>query len=130
MRSHKVLPLALLLMCLLEGCVSDATRVARAQQKERAAALKLAARDDADSLAAASLLSFGDQEMALTLIDRAVNAAPERPYLAWLQIEVCGKVTGCDPRAAEKHLQLIDSSIEWTLGSESASEPWGIPRSC
>ncbi len=69
----------------------------------------LSARSDADSLAAAGLLSRRRPE-ALRLIARAAQAAPTRPDLAWLHAQVCSDVAGCDPEEIERHLREIDPS--------------------
>jgi hypothetical protein len=64
---------------------------------------------DADSLAAAGLLSVGKHsDQSLPLIERAIAAAPIRADLIWLQAEVCAKVGSCDPVAIQSRLREVD----------------------
>jgi hypothetical protein len=79
----------------------------------------LAARGDADSLAASavieSLISGFDSGAARELAARAANAAPERADLAFLQLQLCESAPTCDPLPLEKHLRLLDpaNGITW-----------------
>jgi hypothetical protein len=66
---------------------------------------------DADSLAAAALLSSGPgRSRALALITRATSAAPDRPDLAWLEAQVCAAVASCNPEPVERRLRALDPS--------------------
>jgi hypothetical protein len=71
-------------------------------------------RSDADSLAAAAVLSSMTQsqheETAYALLVRAVAAAPERADLAWLSIRVCQEVAACDPEPEAERLRVLDPS--------------------
>jgi hypothetical protein len=79
-------------------------------QLKRAAA-SLIKRTDADSLAAAGLLSLSiDQQNALALIARATEAEPGRADLAWLRAQVCRGITSCDPEPIERRLRELDPS--------------------
>jgi hypothetical protein len=74
-------------------------------------ATALVKQTDADSLAAAGLLSLPSRpDDSLALIGRAIAAAPERPDLVWLQAQVCQEVTRCDPEPIERHLRELDPS--------------------
>jgi hypothetical protein len=66
---------------------------------------------DADSLAAAGLLSSGKRsEQSLSLLSRAIAAAPERADLVWLHAQICLKVPSCDPEPMELRLRSLDPS--------------------
>lgn len=69
----------------------------------------LAQRTDADSLAAAGIMSIDNHgAQSLSLLTRAVAAAPERPDLVWLQSLRCGQVSSCDPLPIEQRLRELD----------------------
>jgi hypothetical protein len=77
-------------------------------QLKRATA-SLIKRTDADSLAAAGLLSVWiNQKNALALMARAAEAEPGRPDLAWLEAQVCRGITSCDPEPVERRLPELD----------------------
>ncbi len=83
----------------------DVARGAVALERER----------DADSLAAAALLSgsfmYGkDPKHALSLIVRATAAAPDRADLAWLQAVICQQAPPCDARPVEIRFRILDPS--------------------
>jgi hypothetical protein len=94
------------------GCGGDAAsqHAAFERNSERTrAALVLAG--DPDSLLAAALFGamWGDEPAErLALISRAALAAPRRPDLAWLQLELCVRVRKCDPRPIETQLRALD----------------------
>lgn len=72
---------------------------------------------DADSLAAAGLLSIGKHpDQSLPLFERAIAASPMRADLTWLQVEVCIKVGTCDPVPIESRLREVDPSnaVGWS----------------
>jgi hypothetical protein len=108
------IPVALLVVLppLLNGCAtSPEARAARAQRHAEQAATVLAKRTDADSLAAAALLSLeNDRHQSVPLLTRATQAAPERPELVWLQAQVCQTVPSCDPEPMERRLRALDPS--------------------
>jgi hypothetical protein len=98
---------------LCAGCATDGVRQRAAYDRkiQRTERLLIAA-GDADSLAAAALLSIGpgvDPVRRLTLIARAVSEAPDRPDLVWLNVRICTQVDGCNPEALEAQLRALDS---------------------
>lgn len=107
-----VLAVCGLVFLLCAGCAANGARQLAAYERniQRTTAALLAA-GDADSLAAASLLRYGpevDPAERLTLITRAVAAAPERPDLIWLNIAACIQVESCDPAPLAAQLQGVD----------------------
>jgi hypothetical protein len=102
-----------------------ADRAEKEKQKEREERLRkleadLAARRDADSLAAAALFErvvagFTNAD-AHDLAARAVGAAPTRPELAFLQLQLCASDPDCDTRALETRVLQLDpdNGITWT----------------
>lgn len=99
---------AIVLLASLQGCAG--TRMDR-HLKQATAVLQQ--RDDADSLAAAAMMvrvtqPKPDAEAALALIDRAVTLAPERADLAWLEIQICHQVHGCNTEPQELQLRALD----------------------
>ena len=73
--------------------------------------MELAKRTDADSLAAAGLLSSqGHRDQSLALFDRAVAASPARVELVWLQAQNCQGAPPCDPEPMERRLRELDPS--------------------
>lgn len=73
------------------------------------AALERAA--DADSLAAAGLLSLtSNRDAGFKLVVRATESAPARPDLQWLRIQICGQLAGCDQEVIEHRLRDLDPS--------------------
>jgi len=95
---------------ILVGCAGS--RPADTTQKERdldRAVDVLAKRSDADSLAAAGLLSLTSlRHDPLDLVARASAAAPDRADLLWLQIRVCLETPACDPEPIERRLRQRD----------------------
>jgi hypothetical protein len=73
----------------------------------------LVAAGDADSLAAAALLTVGptsDPNERMALITRAVSEAPERADLLWLNLRLCSQREGCDTAPLELKLRALDPS--------------------
>jgi hypothetical protein len=100
---------ALATLPLLASCA--ATSESRQDAEQRRAAAVLATGSDADSLAAAGLLALlRDRARSPTLLERASAAAPNRPDLVWLQIQVCVKVPACDSASLEARLRSLDPS--------------------
>ena len=101
-------------LVLVAGCQSSADREERetartTKQTEQAIAI-LETRQDADSLAAAGLLTdVRDGGRALALLSRAIEVAPDRVDLLWLQAQVCASVAerggACDPAPIEARLR-------------------------
>jgi hypothetical protein len=100
------------LSSILVGCATSPTADrATADPHWQRAAVVLAMKTDADSLAAAGLLSLpSHRDESLSLIARALEAAPERPDLVWLQAQVCGESPSCNPEPIERHLRELDPS--------------------
>jgi hypothetical protein len=99
-----------LLTLLLQGCTA-----ARSERHFKQAVTVLETRTDADSLAAAAVLSMSTPppphwDRALALLVRAVAAAPERADLVWLNIQVCREVPACDPEPEVERLRVLDPS--------------------
>jgi hypothetical protein len=98
-------------LALMSWATSPAAKETEGDLQLKRAAASLINRTDADSLAAAGLLSLSiNQENALALIARATEAEPERADLAWLQAQVCGSITSCDPEPIERRLRELDAS--------------------
>ena len=88
----------------------------RVERRFDKAAVILEHRGDADSLAAAALLrGVRQRDQALALAVRASAAAPERPELAWLRVQVCNSTPYCDAQSLEPDLRRLDPSngIGW-----------------
>jgi hypothetical protein len=95
------------------GCAPNGVRQQAAyDRKVQRTEQLLIASADADSLAAAAMLSIGptaDPVQRLKLIERAVSEAPDRPDLVWLNIRLCAQVAGCNPQPLEAQLRALDS---------------------
>ena len=97
---------------LCNGCATDGVRQQAAYDRkiQRTEQLLIAA-GDADSLAAAAMLSIGptvNPVQRLTLIARAVSKAPDRPDLVWLNVRLCTQVDTCNPERLEAQLRALD----------------------
>lgn len=101
---------------LLQGCASSVDRLS--SQLSRSV-VTLERQQDADSLAAAALLTgndvfYGkdhkDQKHAGLLIAKATATAPDRADLAWLQASICQQTPSCDARPFEVSVRTLDPS--------------------
>ena len=104
------LPVVLLIAstgaCALSS--SDA-QMAKAQKRTDQTIAALRQMTEADSLAAAGIMSIGShRDDALPFLVRAVAASPERADLVWLQALRCDQVTSCDPTPVEHRLRQLD----------------------
>jgi hypothetical protein len=94
------------------GCANDGVRRQAAyERKTQHTEQLLIAAGDADSLAAAAMLSIGptfDPAQRLTLSARAVSKAPDRPDLVWLNLRLCTQVDTCDPEPLEAQIRALD----------------------
>jgi hypothetical protein len=91
--------------------VSSEAQIAKSQKRIDQVVAALVQKSDADSLAAAGLMSFGKHsDQALSLLARASAAAPERPDLVWLQAQRCGQSPPCDPEPIEHRLRELDAA--------------------
>jgi hypothetical protein len=78
------------------------------RRAERAVAV-LSKMTDADSLAAAGVMSTDNHgEQTLSLLVRATAAAPDRADLVWLQALRCAQLPACDPLPIERRLRELD----------------------
>ena len=114
LRTPQTTALFVMAVFLATGCAVDEARreatYARTLQRTNTA---LISAGDADSLAAAALLVGGPQDRPaarLALIERAAAAAPDRPDLAWLHLQLCSQVETCDPIPLEIRLRALDST--------------------
>ena len=111
--SRRSAGLILLLVFLYQGCATAAeTPAAKLDHRFELAISRLEEKTDADSLAAAGLLRTVDSkpESAVDLLARATAQAPQRADLAWLQIQICEKVSSCDPELLEAQQRVLDPS--------------------
>jgi hypothetical protein len=115
------------LVVLIAGtaaCAASDARIAKAQKKTNQAIAALELKTDADSLAAAGLLSTEkDNGQSLRLLARATAAAPDRPDLRWLQAMRCSEFPSCDPAPIERRLRELDPSngAGWWAGMARAA---------
>ena len=97
---------------LCTGCAGGGVRQQAAyDRKIQHTEQILIAAGDADSLAAAAMLSIGptvNPLQRLTLIARAVAESPDRPDLVWLNVRLCTQVEGCDSEPLEAQLRALD----------------------
>ena len=67
---------------------------------------------DADELAASALTTWGGDRskssQALAQIQQAVQSAPQRPELLWLQARICMDTRDCEPESIEAQLRKLD----------------------
>jgi hypothetical protein len=98
----------ILLIASTAACASSDARLAKAQRRTDQTIAALVHVGDADSLAAAGLLSGRNNDQALSLLDRATAAAPDRPELFWLQATRCAQLPSCDPQSIEYRLRKLD----------------------
>jgi len=97
---------------ILVGCAASRPAKSTHHEVERdmeRAVDVLAKRSDADSLAAAGLLSLTSlRHDPLDLLARATAAAPDRPDLLWLQIRACLETPECDSEPIQRRLRALD----------------------
>jgi hypothetical protein len=118
-----------------------AAKLQRAQHDERLRRLQaeLAARADADSLAASALFARELAEPAtatpLDLAARAVAAAPQRADLVMLELQLCETAPGCDTAPLEVRLSQLDpdNGMPWAYALLRADHanlnaPWRAAR--
>jgi hypothetical protein len=105
-------PRAVTVFCLLSLLALPAsaeTQQAKATRHIEQTIAALTPMTDADSLAAAGLLSLANhRDQSLPLIARAIAAAPERADLVWLQALRCSQLPPCDPVPIEHRLRELD----------------------
>jgi hypothetical protein len=87
---------------------SDA-QMAKAQKRTDRTIAALAQMTDADSLAAAGLMSIGNHsDKSLDFLALATAAAPDRSDLLWLRAMRCAQLAPCDPKPIEQRLRELD----------------------
>ena len=98
------------LCSILVGCAASHPADSNPNEHDLERAVDaLAKRSDADSLAAAGLLSLTSlRHDPLELTARASAAAPDRADLLWLQIRACVDMPACDPEPVERRLRALD----------------------
>lgn len=101
--------------------VSSATSTEHYRLWRAEAAQRLVERGDPESLAAAAALSFvgspgrlkndfaASHAGALDLAAAACDHAPENAAIAWLRLELCAEMTGCDIRDPAMTLRWLDA---------------------
>ena len=104
----KLLAVSLIvLIACTAGCASSDARIAKTRKRTDQTIAALAQMTDADSLAAAGLMSL---DQSLQFLARATAAAPDRPDLLWLQVARCAQLPACDPVPLEQRLRELDPS--------------------
>jgi hypothetical protein len=98
-----------LLIASTAACVSSDARIAKAQKRTYQTIAALAQMTDADSLAAAGLMSIGNHsDQSLRFLALATAAAPDRADLLWLQAMRCAQLPPCNPAPIERRLRELD----------------------
>ncbi len=69
--------------------------------------------NDVDQMAATALALWGTNasangSQALNQVQKAAQAAPQRPELLWLHLRLCMEVAGCEPEPVEARLRKLD----------------------
>jgi len=112
-------------MSVVLVAVSCGTIAANDQHEEMVAkaAITLGASDDPDALAVAALLNASAASaLALEQIERATDALPDDPDLAWIQAAICAEVKGCDPVRFEARFRSLDpdNAFGWIAAIDRA----------
>lgn len=97
----------LLVVLLLSACASSPPQRGASNAKPAPEG------SDADQMAAAALALWGTNanangSQALSQIQKAAQAAPERPEILWLHLRICMEVAGCEPEPIEARLRKLD----------------------
>jgi hypothetical protein len=100
-----VLVIAATAACALNS--SDA-ELRNADRRADRAISALSQMTDADSLAAAGLMSVGSSNQSLPFLARATSVAPDRADLYWLRAMRCAQLPPCDPAPVERRLRELD----------------------
>ena len=99
----------LLVVLLLSACASSPP------QRGASTTRPAAEGTDTDQMAATALALWGTNasangSQALSQIQKAAQAAPERPDILWLHLRLCTEVPGCEPEPIEARLRKLDPS--------------------
>ncbi len=120
-----------MLVLLLAGCGSSPPKQGGAAA---AAVAALGEISDVDQIAATALLLWGSNagsngSQALSQIQKAAKAAPERADIQWLNLRICIEVPGCEPQPIETLLRKLDpgSGSVW-LGPLARAQARGDAR--
>lgn len=104
----------LLVVLLLSACASSPPKPGATNAKPAAEST------DVDEMAAAALALWGTNasangSQALTQIQKAAQAAPQRPEILWLHLRLCMEVQGCEPEPIEARLRKLDpeNGVVW-----------------
>lgn len=99
----------ILLIASSAACASSDAQLAKADKHTERVMAVLAKATDADSLAAAGLMSIGaNHDLSLSFLASATAAAPDRADLFWLQAMRCSELPPCDPKPIEQRLRELD----------------------
>lgn len=120
-------PVVVLVVLLLSACAGS-------PPERGTPAPASAGGNDVDQMAAAALALWGTNatgngSQALSQIQKAAQAAPERPEIQWLHLRICVEVPGCEPQPIETRLRKLDpgSGAVW-LGPLSRAQQRGDAR--
>jgi hypothetical protein len=104
------LPVALLIATTGASALSSSdAQLRKADHRAERAIAALSHMTDADSLAAAGLISIGkSSDQSLPFLARATAAAPDRADLNWLRAMRCAQFPPCDPAPVERRLRELD----------------------
>lgn len=105
------LALLLLLLAPLQGLRAAPTKASELRSLRSQAVQALILKGDADSLAAAALLSWKRPATptALELAGNAADLAPQNAPIGWLHLQMCALSTGCELRGVATTLRWVDA---------------------
>jgi hypothetical protein len=115
----------ILLLAGLVACAGESHKAHDFEAQREAAVAELTERGTAQSLATASLLSsFKNAAQSQALIKRAVDIAPERPALAYLQWRECAAGSCAEEQQIRIRLQAVapDNGLSWLPDLNAAWE--------
>jgi hypothetical protein len=99
----------LLLTCSAFALGSSDAQIAKSQKRAKQVIAALVQKSDPDSLAAVGIMNIGKHsDESLSLLARAVAAAPDRADLLWLQAMRCSELPPCNPTPIEQRLRQLD----------------------
>jgi hypothetical protein len=100
---------AYILLLVCSACASSDALIAKAQKHTDQTIAALSQMTDADSLAAAGLMSIGNHgDQSLRFLALATAATPDRADLLWLRAMRCAQLPPCDPKPIEQRLRELD----------------------